>query len=113
MDLALTTLTQGDRTLVRVRGEIDLFSAPELRDSLVDLVRTGHHHLIIDMEDVEFIDSTGLGVLVNVLKRVRIHDGSLRLVCTHERIISLFRITVLPKAFPIHDTVAEAMAATD
>lgn len=113
MDLALTTLTEGDSTVVRIQGEIDLYTAPKLRDYLVELVRSGHHNLIIDMEHVEFIDSTGLGVLVNLLKRIRIYDGSLRLVCTHERIIKLFRITVLPKAFPIHDTVAEAVAATD
>jgi anti-sigma B factor antagonist len=113
VDLALTTLTEGDSTVVRIQGEIDLYTAPELRDYLVDLVRSGHHHVIVDMEDVEFIDSTGLSVLVNLLKRIRTHDGSLRLVCTHERITRLFRITVLPKAFPIHDTVAEAVAATD
>ena len=113
MDLALSNTTEGDRTVVQVRGEIDVFTAPELRSYLEDLVRTGRHRLIVDMEHVEFIDSTGLSALVNVLKLVRTYDGSLRLVCTHERIIRLFRITVLPKAFPIHDTVAEALAARD
>ena len=113
MDLALTNTTEGDRTVVQVRGEIDVFTAPQLRAYLEDLVRTGRHRLVVDMEHVEFIDSTGLSALVNVLKLVRTYDGSLRLVCTHERIIRLFRITVLPKAFPIHDTVAEALAARD
>ena len=54
------------------------------------------------MENVEFLDSTGLGVLVGGLKRVRAHDGSLRLVCTQERILKIFRITGLTKVFPIH-----------
>ena len=56
------------------------------------------------MEGVEFLDSTGLGVLVGGLKRVRAHDGSLRLVCTQERILKIFRITGLTKVFPIHAT---------
>ena len=61
------------------------------------------------MEKVEFLDSTGLGVLVGGLKRVRAHDGSLDLVCTQERILKIFRITGLTKVFGIHDTVDEAI----
>ena len=79
----------------------------------MSLVDDGRYHLVIDMEDVEFLDSTGLGVLVGGLKRVRAHDGSLRLVCTQERILKIFRITGLTKVFPIHATVAEAVAAQD
>jgi anti-sigma B factor antagonist len=103
VDLSLSTRTEGDRTVVVVGGEIDVYTAPKLREQLIDLV----------MENVEFLDSTGLGVLVGGLKRVRAHDGSLRLVCTQERILKIFRITGLTKVFPIHGSVAEAVAATD
>ncbi|HWB66131.1 MAG TPA: anti-sigma factor antagonist [Mycobacteriales bacterium] len=113
MDLTLSTKTEGDRAVVAVGGEIDVYTAPKLREQLVDLVGNGHYHLIVDMEKVEFLDSTGLGVLVGGLKRVRAHDGSLRLVCTQDRILKIFRITGLTKVFPIHDTVDEAAAATD
>jgi anti-sigma B factor antagonist len=65
------------------------------------------------MERVDFLDSTGLGVLVGGLKRVRAHDGSLRLVCTQERILKIFRITGLTKVFPIHASVDEAVGATE
>ena len=68
----------------------------------------GKFHLLVDMEKVEFLDSTGLGVLVGGLKRVRAHDGSLELVCTQERILKIFRITGLTKVFGIHDTIDEA-----
>ncbi|GAA0602835.1 MULTISPECIES: STAS domain-containing protein [Sporichthya] len=112
MDLSLTTRDEGDRTVVAVGGEIDVYTAPKLREQLVDLVNAGRYHLIVDMEGVEFLDSTGLGVLVGGLKRVRAHDGSLRLVCTQERILKIFRITGLTKVFPIHDTVSEALTAT-
>ena len=63
------------------------------------------------MERVDFLDSTGLGVLVGGLKRVRAHDGTLRLVCTQERILKIFRITGLTKVFPIHASVDEAVSS--
>jgi anti-sigma B factor antagonist len=113
VDLSLTTRTEGDRTIVSVGGEIDVYTAPKLREQLVDLVNAGQYQLVVDMEDVEFLDSTGLGVLVGGLKRVRAHEGSLRLVCTQERILKIFRITGLTKVFPIHDSVADAVAARD
>ena len=113
MDLSLETREAGDRTVVAVGGEIDVYTAPQLREQLIDLVSSGNYNLIVDMEGVDFLDSTGLGVLVGGLKRVRAHEGSLRLVCTQERILKIFRITGLTKVFPIHASVAEALAATD
>lgn len=113
MDLTLSTRTEAGRTVVAVGGEIDVYTAPKLREQLVDLVAGGSHHLIIDLEGVEFLDSTGLGVLVGGLKRVRAHDGSLQLVCTQDRILKIFRITGLTKVFPIHATVSEALTTTD
>lgn len=113
MDLSLSTRAEGDRVVVEVGGEIDVYTAPKLREQLVELVNNGHYHLIVDMEGVEFLDSTGLGVLVGGLKRVRAHSGALRLVCTQERILKIFRITGLTKVFPMHDSVEEALAATD
>jgi anti-sigma B factor antagonist len=109
VDLSLATRTQGDRTVVAVTGEIDVYTAPKLREQIVALVDEGQYHLVIDMSGVEFLDSTGLGVLVGGLKRVRAHDGSLSLVCDEERILKIFRITGLTKVFPIFATVDEAV----
>lgn len=111
MDLALSTREEGGRTVVSVNGEVDVYTAPKLREQLVSLVDAGRYDIVVDMEAVEFLDSTGLGVLVGGLKRVRTHDGTLRLVCTQERILKIFRITGLTKVFPIHDSVAEAVQA--
>lgn len=111
MDLTLSTRVEGAATVVVVGGEIDVYTAPKLREQIVDLVGGGAYHLVVDMEAVEFLDSTGLGVLVGGLKRVRAHDGSLKLVCTQERILKIFRITGLTKVFPIYDTVEAALAA--
>jgi len=112
VDLSLTTRTEGGRTVVEVGGEIDVYTAPKLRETLVSLVDAGQYELVVDLERVEFLDSTGLGVLVGGLKRVRTHDGSLSLVCTQERLLKIFRITGLTKVFPIHDSVAAALGLT-
>jgi anti-sigma B factor antagonist len=98
-------------TVVAVGGEIDVYTAPQLREKLINLVESGSYHLIVDMEAVEFLDSTGLGVLVGGLKRVRAHDGWIDLVCTQTRILRIFRITGLSNVFDIYDTVAAAEAA--
>jgi len=98
-------------TVIAVGGEIDVYTAPKLREKLINLVDSGSYHLILDMEGVEFLDSTGLGVLVGGLKRVRAHDGSIDLVCTQSRILRIFRITGLSDVFDIYDTLAAAQAA--
>lgn len=112
MDLSLDSRESGERMVVDVGGEIDVYTAPKLRDRLVELINAGHYHLIINLEGVDFLDSTGLGVLVGALKRVRSHEGTLRLVCTQERLLKIFRITGLAKVFPIYESVEAATEAT-
>src|SRR5688500_8224204 len=111
VDLTVSTQTVGDRTVVAVGGEIDVYTAPKLREQLVDLVAAGSYHLVVDLEAVEFLDSTGLGVLVGGLKRVRAHDGSLELICSQERLLKIFRITGLAKVFVIHDSFDPSVAS--
>jgi anti-sigma B factor antagonist len=111
VDLSLSTRAERGRTVVEVIGEIDVYTAPKLREQLAELVDSGRHDIVVDMQGVEFLDSTGLGVLVGGLKRVKQHDGSMNLVCTQERILKIFRITGLTKVFPIHDSVAAAVAS--
>src|SRR6266567_417479 len=113
MDLDLKVRKEGNHSVLEVTGEIDVYTAPKLREKLIELVNGGSYHLVVDLEKVDFLDSTGLGVLVGGLKRVRNHDGSLKLVCTQEKILKIFRITGLTKVFPIHTTVEDAIAATD
>ncbi|WP_028659795.1 anti-sigma factor antagonist [Nocardioides insulae] len=112
MDLTLATREAEGKTVVAVGGEIDVYTAPKLRDQITDLVAAGNYDLVIDLERVEFMDSTGLGVLVGGLKKVRAHDGSLLLVCTQERLLKIFRITGLAKVFAIHTSADAALAAS-
>ena len=110
MDLTLVTRDVDGKTVIAVSGEIDVYTAPKLRDKITELVGNGEYHLVIDMEKVDFLDSTGLGVLVGGLKKVRAHDGSMRLICNQERLLKIFRITGLAKVFVIHGSQAEALA---
>ena len=111
MNLKLGHYNKDGIEVIDVGGEIDIYTAPRLRELLIDLVSKDNYQLIVNLERVEFLDSTGLGVLVGGLKRVRAHDGSLDLVCTQERILKIFRITGLTKVFGIHETVDQAIAA--
>jgi anti-sigma B factor antagonist len=113
MDLMLNEYAAGDTTVIEVSGEIDVYTAPRLREKIIALVDAGRYQLIIDMEGVEFLDSTGLGVLVGGLKRVRQHDGGIDLVCTQGRILRIFRITGLSRVFEIYDSMDEAWSARE
>ncbi|GAA3262875.1 anti-sigma factor antagonist BldG [Nonomuraea helvata] len=101
----------GDCAVLKVAGEIDVETAPKLREQLVDLAGKGIRHVITDLGGVDFLDSTGLGVLVGGLKRQRNHDGTLTLVTDAERILRVFRITGLVTVLPPHASVSEAIAA--
>ena len=112
VDLTLATNEVDGATIIAVGGEIDVYTAPKLRDKITELVADGVYDIIVDMEAVEFLDSTGLGVLVGGLKKVRAHDGSLQLVCNQDRLLKIFRITGLAKVFVIHETAEAALAAS-
>ena len=102
---------KGQRHVVAVRGEIDLFTAPELKQKLTDAIEGGKTHIVVDLSQATFIDSTTLGVLVGGVKRLRPKDGSLALVCTDENITKIFEITGLDRVFPIHSSRDDALAA--
>ena len=112
MDLKLAHHAKDGIEVIDVQGEIDMYTAPRLRELLIDLVSKGSYQLVVDLGKVGFLDSTGLGVLVGGLRRVRAHDGSLDLVCMQQRILKIFRITGLTEVFGIYETVDQAIAAT-
>jgi anti-sigma B factor antagonist len=97
-------------TVVTVYGEVDVATSPQLREQLIRLVSDGRVRLVLDLEGVDFLDSTGLGTVVSALKRARTHGGDVRLVCTEARITRLFEITGLDKAVPLHPTLDAAVA---
>ena len=99
----------GDCAVLRLTGELDIYTAPKLRERVVHLIDSGTRHIIADLRGVDFLDSTGLGALVGSLKRLRTREGSLKLVTNADRIREIFRITGLDRAFMLYPSVMDAI----
>jgi anti-sigma B factor antagonist len=95
--------------IIALSGEVDVYTSPRVKQEIVDLLNGGTTKLIVDLSGVEYLDSTGLGVLIGGLKRARERDGDLKLLCDNPRILRIFEITGLTKIFDIHRTEAEAL----
>jgi anti-sigma B factor antagonist len=107
----LETVTAGaDCAVLRIVGEIDVYRAPQLRERVIQLLADGTRHLVADLREVDFVDSTGLGVLVGSLKRLRERDGSLTLVASRGRIPQLLDLTGLIRIFTLYQSVPEAIS---
>jgi anti-sigma B factor antagonist len=97
--------------VLQVTGEVDVYTAPMLREQIRELAAMGAVHLIADLDRVDFLDSTGLGALVGGLRRLRQAGGSLALVISTPRILRIFQITGLTKALAAQPSVADAITA--
>ncbi len=101
----------GETHVIQLGGEIDLYTAPEFKERMVELIEGGKNHIVVDLSEATFIDSTTLGVLVGGVKRLRPSGGGLALVCTDQNITKIFEITGLDRVFPIHGSRDEALGA--
>ena len=95
--------------VIELGGEIDLYTAPEFKERMIELIEGGKKHIVVDLSKATFIDSTTLGVLVGGVKRLRPSGGALALVCTDQNITKIFEITGLDRVFPIHETREAAL----
>jgi anti-sigma B factor antagonist len=110
-DIKTEQLTEGVY-VISLAGEVDLYTAPEFKQQLLEVIAQGAKHVIVDFSNTTFIDSTTLGVLVGGVKRLRTSDGQLTLVCTDRNITKIFEITGLDRVFSIYSSRDEAVAAT-
>jgi anti-sigma B factor antagonist len=108
MELDISSEREGDVCVLKLEGEVDVYTAPRLKEQLVEDIEDGCVNVIVDLEGVAFIDSSGLGVLVGGLRRAKERSGTIRLVCTRENILKIFRITGLDKVFPVFSDIGEA-----
>jgi len=102
-----------DAYVISLAGEVDLYTAPEFKQQLLDVISQGGKNVIVDFSNTTFIDSTTLGVLVGGVKRLRTNDGQLSLVCSDRNITKIFEITGLDRVFAIYETRDDAVAAVD
>ena len=99
--------------VISLTGEVDLYTAPEFKQQLLDVIGDGGKEVIVDFTNTTFIDSTTLGVLVGGVKRLRSSDGQLSLVCNDRNITKIFEITGLDRVFTIYPTRVEAVEQLD
>ena len=95
------------RHVITVSGEVDLASSPQLDDAIISALDSGAKAVAIDLTDVSFMDSSGLGVIVRGLKRCREAEIDLDLVITNERVLKVFGITGLDQVIPIHSSISD------
>jgi anti-sigma B factor antagonist len=100
-----------DTHVLEARGQIDLYTAPEFKSRLIQLIEDGKKHILVDFSNVRFMDSTALGVLVGALKRLRPAGGSIAIVTADDDVRRLFELLGLDHAFAIHPTAEEALSA--
>jgi anti-sigma B factor antagonist len=99
--------------VIAARGEIDLFTAPELKQVITEVIENGERRVAIDLSEVSFLDSTALGVLIGAVKRLRSRGGALAVINTDSSIAKTFEITGLDQIFTIVSSRAEALEALD
>ena len=95
--------------VISLSGEVDLYTAPEFKQQLLDVIAEDAKEVVVDFTNTTFIDSTTLGVLVGGVKRLRSQDGMLSLVSSDRNITKIFEITGLDRVFTIHATRDEAV----
>jgi anti-sigma B factor antagonist len=97
--------------IVSVTGYLDFDAAPALKHGLVDCIEAGTGHLVVDLTETGFIDSTAIGVLVGALKRLEESGGSLVVVCTNENVKSIFELVGLDEVINLHRSRDDAVSA--
>ncbi|MDT4934180.1 MAG: anti-sigma factor antagonist [Pseudonocardiales bacterium] len=110
MELSVSQQSVGAYPVLAVRGEVDVYSAPALKNGLTELLGANGASVIVDLTDVGFLDSTGLGVLVAARTAAAEAGGRLPIVCDRERILKLFRITGLDGVFEIYPSRDDAVS---
>jgi anti-sigma B factor antagonist len=95
--------------VITVSGEIHVSTAPEFQRGLDAAISRGKTAVVLDLSETEFIDSTGLSVILNGLRRVTRQRGRMALVCTNPTVLRLFEITRLDSTFDIHETLDDAL----
>jgi anti-sigma B factor antagonist len=105
-----TEQVSGDAYVISLAGEVDLYTAPEFKQQLLEVIGQGGKDVVVDFTNTTFIDSTTLGVLVGGVKRLRSNDGQLSLVCSDRNITKIFEITGLDRVFTIYPSREEALA---
>ncbi|TRM11372.1 STAS domain-containing protein [Lentibacillus cibarius] len=105
MNLAVDVIDENKTSIVTLSGEIDAYTAPKLKETLLPLTKSEGHQTVVDLEKVGYMDSTGLGIFISALKSTKENNSSIRLVKLQDRVLRVFRITGLDEIFTIDHAI--------
>jgi len=97
----------GEHKIVQVSGEVDLYNVSELKKALFSITDGRHHSIIVDMKNVNYMDSSGIGALVAGQKKMRAHNGRFALMNIHEDVLNILKLATLDRFFKIYDSEDE------
>ncbi len=95
--------------VITLEGEIDLSTSAKFKETVYEIIESGRKDIVIDLNGLEFMDSTGLGVVVAALKKTRMEGGSIKIVCSKRNIMKVFTVTGLDKVFSIYDNLQRCL----
>ncbi|HLR62933.1 MAG TPA: STAS domain-containing protein [Lentibacillus sp.] len=105
MNLKIDAAEGNEKSVVKLSGEIDAYTAPKLKENLLPLTKKEGHLTEVNLEDVHYMDSTGLGIFISALKSTKEHNSEMRLVDLQDRVLRLFRITGLDELITIDTAI--------
>ena len=100
----ITTRTKGEIVILDITGEIDLYNAPEIKDIINQLIEEQKYNVIINLEKVSYIDSSGIGALISSLSNLKKYQGGLKIINVYASVRKVFELTKLTSFFEIHDS---------
>ena len=107
--MEITKKSKGDIVILMIVGEIDLYNAPEIKDIINKLIEERNYNIIIDLEKVSYIDSSGIGALISSLSNLKKYQGGLKIINVYGSVKKVFELTKLTSFFEIHDSEDEAV----
>lgn len=112
-DFTIDIQPESSAPVVRITGEVDVHSCPKLNDTLTELINNGNQDIILNLDNVHYIDSTGLGSIAHAARQVENDQGKILIVCTKPQVKKIFEISGLEKKnISLHDTEEIAIEAT-
>ena len=94
----------GEHKLIQVTGEVDLYNVSELKKALFSITDGRFRSVVVDMKNVNYMDSSGIGALVAGQKKMRAHNGSFALINIHEDVLNILKLATLDRFFRIYET---------
>jgi anti-sigma B factor antagonist len=109
--MEITQKKRGDIVILVIVGEIDLYNAPEIKDVIHKLIEERSYNVIIDLEKVSYIDSSGIGALISSLSNLKKYQGGLKIINVYASVKKVFELTKLTSFFEIYNSEAEAVSS--